>query len=117
MPQRKYSRLCGDLLMSTLENIRPKKVTVNFNGIEKELKFDLNAYANIEEQLCTPIPNAFAMLEAGSMKAMRAFLWAGLLHQDKNLSIDEIGKISNFEGIMDSLSEAIEASMPKDENE
>lgn len=103
--------------MSKLQDIKPKKVTVNINGVEKELKFDLNAFANIEEQLCTSIPNAFSMLEAGSMKAMRVFLWAGLLHQDKNLDIEEVGKISSLEGIMDSLGLAIEASMPKDNNE
>jgi hypothetical protein len=103
--------------MSTLEDIKLKKVTVNIEGTEKELRFDLNAYANIEEQLCTPIPNAFAMLDSGSLKAMRAFIWAGLLHQDKNLKIEEIGQITNLEGIMDAVSQAIEASMPKGENE
>jgi len=101
--------------MSTLQDIKPKKVTVNINGTKKELKFDLNAYAEIEDKLCTPIPNAFALLESGSMKAMRAFLWGGLLHQDKNLKIEEIGKLESFEGIMDVISEAIEVSMPKDE--
>jgi hypothetical protein len=103
--------------MSTLEDIKLKKVTVNIDGVEKELRFDLNAYANIEEHLCAPIPNAFSMLEAGSMKAMRAFLWAGLLHENKTLDIEEVGRLTSLEGIMEALSEAIEASMPKDDNE
>lgn len=99
--------------MTTIEDIKPKKVTVKINGVEKELKFDLNAYANIEEHLCVPIPNAFALLESGSMKAVRAFLWAGLVHQDKNLKVEEVGQIANFEGIVDAIGEAIESSMPK----
>ena len=104
--------------MSTLEDIKSKKITVNIDGAEKELKFDLNAYAAIEDNLCIPIPNAFALLDSGSLKAVRAFLWAGLLHQNKNLSIEEVGKMDDFEGIMDSLQAAIDISMPKsDEDE
>ena len=99
--------------MSTLQDIKPKKVIVNINGKEKELKFNLNAYAAVEDHLCIPIPNALALLDSGSLKAVRAFLWAGLLHQDNNVTIEEVGNIENFEGIMEPLSEAIEISLPR----
>lgn len=99
--------------MSTLQDIKPTKVTVNINGEDKELKFNLNAYANIEEELCLAMPDAFNLLYSGSMKAMRIFLWAGLLHLDKNINMEQVGEIDNFEGLMDSLNTAIDASMPK----
>ena len=101
--------------MTNLEDIKQKKVTVNINGVEKELLFNLNAYANIEEHLGTSIPNAFKMVDSGSIKAIRAFIWAGLLHNDKNLSIEEVGSITSIEGLIDAISEAVEVSMPEQE--
>ncbi len=98
--------------MSALEDIRQKNITVNINGTDKELKFNLNAYASIEEELCVPMPDAFELLYGGSMKAMKVFLWAGLLHLDRNINMDEVGKIDNFEGIIESIHEAVEKSLP-----
>lgn len=86
---------------------------------ERTLKFDLNAFAELEEKFGN-MDNAFLQMQSGSMKAARAMLWAGLLHEDPNLTEREVGglvTLSNIDAVMTRITEAISEAVPGAEAE
>lgn len=66
--------------MAGIKDVRSKPVSVMLDK-ERHLRFDLNAFAEIEE-LYGSVDDAMAALEKGSIKALRAILWAGLIHEE-----------------------------------
>lgn len=83
--------------MGNLKDIKPRSIKVQMDK-ERVLKFDLNAFAELEDVVGS-IPELFRKLETGSLKAIRAFLWAGLLHEDKSLTIEHVGSLIDFQGL------------------
>lgn len=80
----------------------------------RRLRYDLNALAEIEEGTGKPL----TALEAGNMgvKDLRLILWAGLIHEDEELTLKDVGKMVSGENIGEVLAkikEAIELAMPK----
>lgn len=71
--------------MASVRDVRPKMVPIVLDK-ERHLKFDLNAFAEIEEQYGS-VDEAMDALEKGSIKALRVVLWAGLIHEE----LDENG--------------------------
>ena len=68
--------------MSNFNAIRGKsKHTVEIGGKVRSIKFDLNAYGELED-LYGSVEKAMAKLQTGSIKAVRAVLWAGLIHEE-----------------------------------
>lgn len=61
----------------------------------------------------------YARFLSGSPKAIRALLWAGLIHEDKDLTIDDVGKFPpNLTDVSLKIIEALAPSMPEtDEDE
>ena len=80
-----------------------RTVTVNLGGKERQLKFDLNAIAEIGERLkvtvrleklaedlmSTPLP----------LSALRVLLWAGLRHEDPELTPEQVGAWVDLDNI------------------
>lgn len=55
---------------------------------------------------------------SGSPKAIRALLWAGLIHEDKNLKIEDVGKFtSNLTDVSFKILEALPRSMPENDED
>ena len=85
----------------------------------RTLKFDLNAFAELEEKYGN-MEQAFFAMQSGSMKAARTLLWAGLLHEDEKLTERKVGSmvtLDNLSTVMDTISAALlEAMPPDDEN-
>lgn len=103
--------------MSNVREIKPriKSITLN-DGIERSIKFDLNAMAELEEKYGS-VEAAFTALENNSIKAIRSVLWAGLLHADPTLTEQQVGSLIDLESIgdiMEQLGESISDSMPAD---
>lgn len=103
--------------MSNVREIKPriKSITLN-DGIERSIKFDLNAMAELEEKYGS-VEAAFTALENNSIKAIRSVLWAGLLHADPTLTEQQVGSLIDLESIgdiMEQLGESISDSMPTD---
>lgn len=83
----------------------------------RTLKFDLNAFSELEEKYGN-MEKAFSAMQGGSMKAARTLLWAGLLHEDATLTERQVGgmvTLENLETVMDSISKALMEAMPQDE--
>lgn len=59
---------------------------------ERTLVFNLNSFIELEEMYGT-YKAAMGALGTGSLKSIRAFLWAGLVHEDKSLTLEDVGTI------------------------
>jgi predicted homoserine dehydrogenase-like protein len=84
----------------------------------RTLKYDLNAFAELEE-IYGSMEQAFAAMQSGSMKAARTLLWAGLLHEEESLTPRKVGALvtlDNMEPVMDAISSALLDAMPASED-
>lgn len=96
-----------------LKDIREIAFPIELDG-PRSLKFDLNAFAELEEKFGT-MDAAFQAMQKGSLKAARTLLWAGLLHEDETLTEKRVGgmvTLANLSGIMDSITSALTSAMP-----
>lgn len=95
------------------------KITLS-DGVEREIKFTLNAMAELEERYGS-VEDAFKVLEEkNSMKALRCILWAGLMHDKANpLTETQVGDLIDLKymkELMDSLGQAFEKDLPNEED-
>jgi hypothetical protein len=100
-----------------LQDIKPVTVSVELDK-PRTLKYDLNAFAELEE-IYGSMDQAFAAMRSGSMKAARSLLWAGLLHEDNNLTPRKVGAmvtLDNMEPVMDAISSALLDAMPANDD-
>ena len=66
--------------MSNLREVKPKVKTITLSdGVEREIRFTLNAMAELEDRYGS-VQAAFEALDNNSIKAVRCILWAGLMH-------------------------------------
>ncbi|GMA55498.1 hypothetical protein GCM10025857_68550 [Alicyclobacillus contaminans] len=77
---------------------------------ERTLKYDLNAFAEIEDRFGT-LQKAFEELEKRKLKAVRAILWAGLLHEDPKLTEQQVGAMLSFADLASILPDVMKAIM------
>lgn len=103
--------------MSNLHEVKPRVKTITLNdGVERELRFTLNAMAEMEDKYGS-VDAAFAKLDEGSIKAARFILWAGLLHNDKeHLTEQQVGNLIDMESlqqIMKRMADAMTEDMPQ----
>ena len=72
-----------------------RTVTIELGGKERHLKYDLNAIAEIGERLDITIRlQRFAedlMSTPLPFSALRVILWAGLVHEDSDLTPQQVG--------------------------
>ncbi len=81
-----------------LHDIREVRIPIELDK-PRTLLFDLNAFAELEDKF-------------GSL-----LLWAGLLHEDENLTERQVGamiSLTNVEKIMEQITEALTAALPED---
>lgn len=64
----------------------------------RHLKFDLNSLCVLEEKFGN-IEKALQELERGVMRAVRVILWAGLCHEDPDLTEEDVGKLVNIDNL------------------
>lgn len=104
--------------MANVKDVKSKDVVVKLNdGKERKLKFDLNALAELEDMYGT-VDDAFKALDSGSVKAVRAVLWAGMLHDEPELTEREVGSLMDIQCLTemtDALSQAFDNDMPVSE--
>lgn len=100
--------------MSNVKDIKVRKFPVILNGETRNLVFDLNAFAEIEEAY-GDIEEAMKAMEKGSIKALRLLLWSGMLHESEDITIKEVGRMIDMAGIQDLngvIVEGLGAHMP-----
>ncbi|PEM08507.1 hypothetical protein [Bacillus wiedmannii] len=80
---------------------------------KRKLKFDLNAFAEIEDTLGVPM-SRMSEIEMG-MKTVRTLLYAGLLHEDEEMTERKAGSLvtmENMEEVQKAIGEAFAAAAP-----
>jgi hypothetical protein len=102
-----------------------------FDGKERFVRFDLNAFAEMEN-IYGSMEKANEALSKGSMKDVRTILWLGLLHDQAELdpvtgepirytlTMFQVGKWltpMNMKQVMEKLNAAIRGSVPQDISE
>lgn len=79
---------------------------------KRKLRYDFNAMCELEDVLGRPLQELSD--KNLRMKDMRAMLWAGLLHQDPDLDILEVGNLideaESMQYVAEKVAEAIELS-------
>ena len=96
-----------------LENIKPKKVYIELDK-QREIKFNMNALATLEQSYGS-FKKAMEALQDSSIVAMRALLHAGLRHEDKSLTVDQVGELVDMGNIGDvtgKIMEAFQSALP-----
>lgn len=86
---------------------------------KRNLLLDLNAMVNFEEATGKNILQG-ASLDNLSAKDLRALLWACLLHEDKDLTLEQVGEMihgGNMESIANKLTSAWEVATPEGDKE
>lgn len=101
--------------MSNVQDVKNKVVKIKLNdGVERELKYDLNAMAEMEDRYGS-VDAAFEALDSNSIKAVRFILWVGLIHEDPSLTEQKVGSLIDMQylqELMGTLGEAFSADMP-----
>ena len=104
--------------MSNVKDVKSKDIKITLNdGVERTIKFTLNALAELEDRYGS-VDEAFKQLDNNSIKAVRCILWAGLIHEDPELTEQQVGNlidIQYMQELMASLGEAFDADMPEPE--
>lgn len=106
--------------MSNLHEVKPRVKTITLNdGVERELRFTLNAMAEMEDKYGS-VEAAFKKLDEGSIKAARFILWAGFQHiGDTSLTEQKVGDLidlGSLQTIMERMNEAMSEDMPQPED-
>ncbi len=104
---------------SNVKSVLTKGVTIELGQKEYNLKYDLNSFAEIEDNYGN-ITEILTKMEQGSAKAIRALIWAGLLNNENPPTEKEVGSMINISDmpiLAMKIQEAIVAAMPEqDEN-
>ena len=83
-------------------------ITMELGGQTRQLRFDLNALAELEDKLGVGISEIGTM--RASAKTIRAMAWAALLHADASLTEQQVGSWitgDNFAEVTDRIMEAL----------
>jgi len=106
--------------MANVKDVKSKDVKITLSdGVERTIKFDLNAMAELEDKYGS-VDAAFEMLDKNSIKALRFILWAGLMHEDENLTEKQVGSLIDMrymQELMGTLGSALESDMPVEQAE
>ena len=104
--------------MANVKDVKYKAIKITLtDGVERTIKFTLNAMAELEDRYGS-VEEAFKQLDNNSIKAVRCILWAGLIHEDPDLTEQQVGNlidIQYMQELMASLGEAFDADMPEPE--
>lgn len=93
-----------------LTEIRPQEIFIKIKNKFYGLRFDFEAFANIE-QILGSIKDAFELLNKLDIAAVKTFLWAGLLHNKESLPLKKFADMSIDDGVIKVLSDALNESL------
>lgn len=104
--------------MANIKKLKREPIVIDIgDGVERTLRYTLNSFALIEEKYGT-IDKAMEALNSGSIAAIRFVLWAGLVHEDENLSEHHVGNqidLSDLEDLAEKMNKAMMGDLPQDE--
>ena len=95
-------------------SVRLKLVPIDLDK-NRNLKYDMNAFSYLED-VFGGIEEALTALQSGKVKAVLEVLKAGLLHEDPEVTIQQIGSgfgIGDFGAVADKINDALGMSLPE----
>jgi hypothetical protein len=102
--------------MANANDVKIKPIPVTLDK-ERTLLYDFNAFIELEE-IYGDINKVFKGLEGMKIKPIRDMIWAGLLHEDENLTPKQVGKMLNMANVQEiatKIMEALGVSLPEQE--
>ena len=101
--------------MANVKDVKSKAVKITLtDGVERTIKFTLNAMAELEDRYGS-VEEAFKQLDNNSIKAVRCILWAGLIHEDPDLTEQQVGNlidIQYMQELLNTVEIALDSDMP-----
>ena len=94
--------------MANLKKIKSKAIAIELDK-QRNLRYTLGSFAYLEEAY-GDIDSAFAKMEKGSINAIIDIIYAGLMHEDENLTRVQVSNmidISNMNEIVESIGKAM----------
>jgi hypothetical protein len=84
-------------------------VAIEIGGKPRTLKIDLNALAEAEDRLkVSGMNDILPLLERVSVRAVRCILWVALIHEDPDLTEQEVGSWTmNLQEVVNLLTKAL----------
>ena len=104
--------------MSHVNEIKIKPIPIVLDK-PRTIVFDLNSFAELEESYGS-VQAVLDEMAKGSIKALRLLLWAGLVHEQDNLTPKDVGRLIQFGDVpklTDLLNGALETAQPSPEEE
>ena len=101
------------IFMSNAKTVRGPKTTKIMLDKERNLRYDLNSFVDLEEEY-GDINDALVAMQKGNIKALRAVLWAGLHHEDAELTTVTVGSmvdLPNLEALIKKLTWVLSDSL------
>lgn len=89
----------------------PKKaVQIHLGGKFHYLRYDFNALVALEEALGVPISRWQDIInEQMGVRTIRTLVWAGLIHEDSNITPKDVGAMLDVSKFNDTISKVLEA--------
>lgn len=100
-----------------IAKVKEPTTKITLEGKDYELKFTLNSMAELEDAYGS-IDKAMEAMGKQSIKAIRFFLWAGMLHANENLTERQVGNMVTFEVLpacAEALGEALKKALPTED--
>lgn len=106
--------------MANVKKVKRKPTEIELgDGVVRTIKYTLNSFAEMEDRY-GDVDAAIEKMSAGSVKAIRLILWAGLLHNDEKLTEEQVGSLIELDDIQylsDKMNEAMDADLPDKKEE
>ena len=96
-------------------------IPITLGGKTRHLRYTFNALCKLEQELGIPMSEIIEMAAGSvSLTKFRAMIWAGLLDEDTNLTVEDVGgwmEESSLDEIAIKFGEAFEMVSPDEENQ
>jgi hypothetical protein len=102
---------------SNVKSVKMKPVKLKLGENEYNFILDLNAFSELEDDFGS-IGELMMRVESGSIKALRAVIWAGLLNNENAPSLKEVGsniQISQLDELSRMIAEGMGVALPESE--
>ena len=103
--------------MSKLNLVKPQGVVIEMKGVEYDLVYDFNAFAELEKEF-GDIQTAFEKLTSPKFSDILVILSAGLSSNENPPTKKELGSYltpTNINSVVEIISEALNIAMPVEE--
>jgi hypothetical protein len=96
-----------------------QSIPIELGGKTRHIRFTFNALVALEEELGIPISEIGNILSGSvSLTNLRRLVWAGLIHEDEELTQKQVGDMLSPDIIFmiaEKLAKAFEAAFPSEE--